>query len=91
MQCGIKSWIVNKTGSSDYLGGGQSKVLTFSGVLRVVQGQESLLQVFIVAVAVGSSLQRSDLVVEAFQRVTNRSNPGIPPRGMATMSPYPER
>ena len=44
------------------------KVFTLSGVLGVVQGQESFLQVFIVAVAVGPSLQGSVIVVDAFQR-----------------------
>ena len=51
-----------------FLGVGHSKALTLWGVLCVVQGQASLLQVFVVSIAVGSSLQRSDRVVDAFQR-----------------------
>ena len=47
---------------------GQFKSLTLQGVLGVMQGQESLLQVFVVAVAVGASLQGSNFVVDAFQR-----------------------
>ncbi len=50
------------------LGVGIGKVLTLSGVLGVVQGQEAFFEVFIVAIAVGASLNRSDFVVDPFQR-----------------------
>ena len=48
-------------------GMGINKVLTLQGILGVVQGEESLLQMFVVAVAVGPPLQGSDFVVDAFQ------------------------
>jgi len=34
----------------------------------VVEGEEFFLEVFVVAVAVGSALQGSDFIVDAFQR-----------------------
>ena len=49
-----------------FFGMGLGKVFTLSHELGVVQGEEFLLGV--VAIAVGASLQGSDIVVDAFQR-----------------------
>ena len=46
-----------------FRGMGVGKVFTLSHVLGVVEGEESLLQVFVVAVAVGSLLKGADFVV----------------------------
>ena len=58
-----------KNGFIRLFGGlGICECLTLSHELGVVEGEEFLLEVFVVSVAVGSSLQHPDVVVDAFQR-----------------------